>query len=374
MTTEDSASSSNDRKPVMSWEEERKRVDEVADRVASEAIKRGGVSASEPQNDAEVLLHEMLRLKSQLEQNELDLRRSKGVYGTLSLGSSSNRWERNLTWQREAKGVLDFLRWIIILSVWGIVCLRLYETGHWIWLTAWVPIGFILTVNVVGFATLPIYFLLAFVWHRIFGDPIEMLIQDSSAQADDVDDENRKAKVGQENRTLAMDKMLLELFHREVERQSRFGLIAASDLEAAIECRDMDRIWYSVQSLLGAAGNVSKLLWPGKPKIPKRGEDLRESLGVPDSSPLEPRAFRNHFEHFDERLEKWATSSQRRNFADSNVGTISMIPEFDPDDYLRNFDTNEFAVTFRGDKYPLKPIIEALQDLYDNTQSPASSQ
>lgn len=174
-----------------------------------------------------------------------------------------------------------------------------------------------------------------------------------------------------------MDKMLLEIFHREVERQSRFGLIASADLDAALECGDMDRIWYSVQSLLGAAGNASKLLWPPQPQtpkhpqpqIPKRGEDLRESLGVPDSSPLEPRAFRNHFEHFDERLEQWATSSQRRNFTDSNVGTTGMISGLDPGDYLRNFDTKEYAVTFRGDKYPLKPIIEALQDLHNKTQS-----
>lgn len=166
-----------------------------------------------------------------------------------------------------------------------------------------------------------------------------------------------------------MDKMLLEIFHREVERQSRFGLIAASDLDAALEHRDIDRLWCSVQSLLNAAGNTSKLLWPPRPQVPKRGEDLRESLGVSDSSPLEPRVFRNHFEHFDERLEQWATSSQRRNFVDSNVGMTGMIPGFDPGDCLRNFDTKEYAVTFRGDLYSLKPIIEALQDLLNKTQS-----
>ena len=166
-----------------------------------------------------------------------------------------------------------------------------------------------------------------------------------------------------------MEKMLLQIFHTEVERQARFGLIAASDLDAALRSQgmsmDMDRFWYSVQSLLIAAGNVSKLLWPSERAVPKRGEELRAALGVPDSSPLAPRAFRNHFEHFDERLEEWATSSQRRSFADSNVGPTNMISGMDPGDNLRNFDTSKYAVTFRGDTYLLKPVVAALRELHE---------
>lgn len=37
-----------------------------------------------------------------------------------------------------------------------------------------------------------------------------------------------------------MDKMLLRIFHTELERQARFGLIAASDLDAALASGDMD--------------------------------------------------------------------------------------------------------------------------------------
>jgi hypothetical protein len=161
-----------------------------------------------------------------------------------------------------------------------------------------------------------------------------------------------------------MEKMLLRIFQREVERQTRFALISFSDLEEALSIRDMDRIWYAVQGLLVAAGNVSKLLWPSRPSVPNRGEDLKQSLGVPDGSPLAPRTFRNHFEHFDERLEQWAASSQRKNFADSNVGPTGMISGLEPGDYLRNLDTAQRSVTFRGDTYPLKPLVEALRRLH----------
>jgi hypothetical protein len=136
-----------------------------------------------------------------------------------------------------------------------------------------------------------------------------------------------------------MEKMVLRIFQREVERQCRFALIAIQDLEQALNARDLDRLWYSVQAFLAAAGNVSKLLWGSNRSSAERRAELRASLSVSDDSPLRPRIFRNHFEHFDERLEQWATSSKRHNFADSNVGPPNMIVGIDPEDFLRNFDT-----------------------------------
>lgn len=154
-----------------------------------------------------------------------------------------------------------------------------------------------------------------------------------------------------------------EIFVREVERQCKFGLIATDDLRVALETADMDRIWYSVQAILVAVGNLSKILWPAAPSE-ERGRVLRESLGVTDDSVLAPRTFRNHFEHFDERLDRWATSSQHRNLADSNVGPPNMIQGIEPQDFLRNFDNQNFAVTFRGDTYSLAPIVDAVRELH----------
>jgi hypothetical protein len=167
-----------------------------------------------------------------------------------------------------------------------------------------------------------------------------------------------------------MDKYILRIFQHEVERQCRFAIMAAQDLQASLQAHDMnvrdrmDRIWYSIQSFLIAAGNVSKLLWPSRPEIAERADELKKSLGVDENSPLAPRTFRNHFEHFDERLERWALSSKTRNFVDSNVGPAGMISGMDPKDYLRNFDPGKGAVTYRGDEYLLKPITEAIIELH----------
>jgi hypothetical protein len=156
--------------------------------------------------------------------------------------------------------------------------------------------------------------------------------------------------------------MVLRIFQREVERQCRFALIAIQDLEQALQTIDLDRLWYSVQAFLIAAGNISKLLWPKGSA--KRRAELRASLSVNDDSPLKSRTFRNHFEHFDERLERWATSSKRHIFVDSNVGPPTMIAGIEPGDFLRNFDTENFAVTFRGEIYSLRPLIKAISDLW----------
>jgi hypothetical protein len=161
-----------------------------------------------------------------------------------------------------------------------------------------------------------------------------------------------------------METRILRIFQREVERQCRFALIALQDLSQALQVHEMDRIWYSVQAFLVAVGNISKLLWPPSPLLPERGAELRASLSIGNDSHLEPRVFRNHFEHFDERLERWATSSKRRNLVDSNVGSPGAIGGIEPGDFLRNFDTTNFAVTFRGDVYHLQPLANAVSDLW----------
>ena len=160
--------------------------------------------------------------------------------------------------------------------------------------------------------------------------------------------------------------MYLRIFQGELERQCKFALIAVDDMKRALQTHDMERIWYPVQNFLVAAGNISKILWPSKKDYSERGVTLRKSLKVSDDSPLVPRTFRNHFEHFDERLELWATSSERHKFADYNVGPPNMILGLEPRDYLRNFDTTNFAVMFHGDRYSLSPIINAIQTLLAN--------
>lgn len=75
---------------------------------------------------------------------------------------------------------------------------------------------------------------------------------------------------------------------------------------------DFDRVetWCSIQTILVAAGNVSKILWPNE-KYKVRGEKLRQLLNVEKDNPLSNRKFRNHFEHYDERIEEYFQCNQQ---------------------------------------------------------------
>ena len=58
------------------------------------------------------------------------------------------------------KTLADLLRWGLILGIWSLVTYLLWGIS-WIWAVIWIVPGFILILNLVGFATLPIYAVIA---------------------------------------------------------------------------------------------------------------------------------------------------------------------------------------------------------------------
>jgi hypothetical protein len=176
-----------------------------------------------------------------------------------------------------------------------------------------------------------------------------------------------------------MEKRIQDVFAREVIRQCEFTLRAAhylnhallEDDKAAREGRQRDRgaAWYAVQGFLTSAANVSKLFWPTppkkgqKPKIEGRGEALRKLFEIGDDSPLAFRDVRNHFEHFDERLETWATSAPGGNLLDSNIihdPSKIKLSGLTPANYLRTLNTGSMSITFGGDEFAIQPVVDAV--------------
>lgn len=134
-------------------------------------------------------------------------------------------------------------------------------------------------------------------------------------------------------------------------------------------------------SVLIAVADISKLLWPkpgrnkGKPLIPERGDELRGSLSVTEPSPLQPpSSFRNHFEHFDERLECWATSVEGANFVDQNIGPVEHMTAFGlpAQTSLRNYNPQDGTLTYRGEVHELWPVITAVGELWQKATVEAS--
>lgn len=174
-----------------------------------------------------------------------------------------------------------------------------------------------------------------------------------------------------------MEKHLLSCFQLEVGRQCRWAILAIEDLEDALKGLEsgklgheyaMSRVWMSIQRFLVAVGNISKLLWPPQQRIPNRGPELRASLGVDEGSCLKTRSFRNHFEHFDERLEEFflSLSSGEFFYVDCNVspeGIGSLATGIDQNKVLRHFDQKSWRLIFRGESYELEPLFKEIVEL-----------
>jgi len=165
----------------------------------------------------------------------------------------------------------------------------------------------------------------------------------------------------------------IKLYTREVERHCDFALIAYKNIKDTLIAINnnismddfktkMDLVWYSIHSLLISVGDLSKLFWPSKGSK-KRGLILKTMFETKDDSPLNSRALRNHFEHYDERLDK-GISSKDRVFIDSNIGDINtMFGNRKPKELSRHYDPTTETIYFKGDTFEIKPIIKEVNRL-----------
>lgn len=168
-----------------------------------------------------------------------------------------------------------------------------------------------------------------------------------------------------------MDGLLLKVFQLQVQLQCHAILGAAERSENSLARRSepdfrarmkaIDDGWAAVQDMLAAAANISKALWGSGGKHSKARPELRESVGVTDDSPLRRAGMRNHFEHFDERIETWWKENANHAYIDrhftDDVGSAAKI------DIFRNLHTATWEVIFWGDRYDLRDIIQEAHGL-----------
>lgn len=153
------------------------------------------------------------------------------------------------------------------------------------------------------------------------------------------------------------------VFLGEIVLQSKIARRAAERLEATQNNFDNVEVWCSIQSILVAAGNVSKILWPPDKKYKLRGERLRQMLKVQDDNVLSDRKFRNHFEHYDSRIEDWFSKQSQGVYID-----LAMNPSFPGRNLNSHRGYNSFNNTleFRGEILDLNDILKALELIFEN--------
>ncbi|MDD4013970.1 MAG: hypothetical protein PHW14_07245 [Candidatus Omnitrophica bacterium] len=152
------------------------------------------------------------------------------------------------------------------------------------------------------------------------------------------------------------------VFIGEIVLQSKIAELAAKRLSAIKDNFDQIEVWSSIQSILVAAGNVSKILWPQK-EHEARGERLRELLKVDDNNILSDRKFRNHFEHYDERIEDWFKKQSSAVYSDLAVDPFKSIWGNVPTNQHRAYDPLAQTLTFRGESFDLAAVLKELKEI-----------
>jgi hypothetical protein len=180
-------------------------------------------------------------------------------------------------------------------------------------------------------------------------------------------------------------RFIQSVFLSELSKQCDFASYAMNFLRSALHSGERDSTsltFFAAHTFLTHAGNISKLLWPDKrtknkwPNSYERGKELRRILVVHENSPLKDRTLRNHFEHYDSRIDEWVFDSINRKhaqsvparyfYADSVITRARdvkrVITGLEIEDVMRHFDPETFTLSFRGERYNLlsteKEIIE----------------
>lgn len=119
-------------------------------------------------------------------------------------------------------------------------------------------------------------------------------------------------------------------------------------------------LFQQLESFLNSTAKVSLLLWPsGGDK--GRGEHLRKCLGVADDNRLATRSARNHLQHFDERLDKWAATTKNGNYIDQNTGSLRAYRRDDGEPVLRHYDPAVSVFTFHSEDFNIAELASEVQ-------------
>ena len=157
-----------------------------------------------------------------------------------------------------------------------------------------------------------------------------------------------------------METRLIRIFQYQVHLQCKFVLYAASDINEAVAQQNGEKIFYAIQNLLSAAANISKALWGQGGRSELERKPLRDSFGVGDDSVLRIVGMRNHFEHFDERLNAWWDQSKKHGYVDLFQGSLQSIKGVDEKDIFRAYNPRSTDVIFWGEHFQIQSIVDEI--------------
>ncbi len=150
----------------------------------------------------------------------------------------------------------------------------------------------------------------------------------------------------------------VEMSIREIWTQAHFAEIAYSHVDPK-SASGNDAVFSSIHSFLSHCAMISKMIKATDDSTPPK--PISDILQISDSSVIHQRIFRNHLEHYDERLKDWIKQSG----ANCNIGTYNIGPKGDLQIsnivFVRHYDSNTKTFTFVNDDFDLSVLANEVQ-------------
>ena len=165
-----------------------------------------------------------------------------------------------------------------------------------------------------------------------------------------------------------MEKMERQLFLDELDTLCSFVIYAVTSANNSLYSGS-NYLWYSLQNIVTYTADISKILWGSNQSENDKRREFRKELHVNDSSAIRSKHFRNHFEHIDERLEKFSKIKPNliinKTIVDSdNAIMVNGKPFIFKDEYtLRSLDLKRMQFVIFGDSYNLQQIVSEVEKL-----------
>jgi hypothetical protein len=152
----------------------------------------------------------------------------------------------------------------------------------------------------------------------------------------------------------------VEMSIREISTQAHFAEIAYSHIDPKA-ANGSDAVFSSIHSFLSHCAMVSKML------SSKYDESTQQSigdvLGISTSSSIHTTTFRNHLEHYDERLRRWIRQyGVNIMIGDHNIGPKSAF-KIQNMVFVRHYDPTTSIFTFVNDDFDLGVLFGEVQSV-----------
>ena len=152
----------------------------------------------------------------------------------------------------------------------------------------------------------------------------------------------------------------VEISIREIWTQTHFAEISYSNIDPKAISGN-DAVFSSIHSFLSHCAMISKMLAADDNGNPPKS--IGSILGITNNSIIHQRRFRNHLEHFDERMQRWIGKfATGANIGMYNIGPKSAI-QIPNMIFVSHYDPNNYTFTFIDEDFDLSALHEEVQKI-----------